>query len=151
MSKYIAGTDGAVEMVHIPPHTPQLNPIEMEWREIRAAITYIFFGGLDRMQDAIIRMFHNGEIPIVKMSDRLLSRPWLARPLSEGTRSAPHLPDYCALPHVRFIQRRRIGAGSGGKGRLDCSMVLTRTAGDTRTIWVVMAIKFAKTRGHQKV
>ena len=27
MSKYIADTDGAVGMAHIPPHTPQLNPI----------------------------------------------------------------------------------------------------------------------------
>ena len=62
MSEYIAGTDGAVEMVHIPSHTPQLNPIETEWREIRAAIADIFFGGLDKMRDAIIYMLHNGEI-----------------------------------------------------------------------------------------
>ena len=59
MNDYIARTDGAVEMVHIRPHTPQLNPVEMERREIRAAIADIFFGGLDRMRDAIIRMFHN--------------------------------------------------------------------------------------------
>ena len=62
-------------MVHIPSHTPQLNPMEAEWREIRAAIADIFFGGLDRMWDAIIRMFHNGEIPIVKMFDWLLPPP----------------------------------------------------------------------------
>ena len=75
MNDYIARTDGAVEMAHIPPHTPQLSPIEMEWREIRAAIADIFFGGLDRMRDAIIRMFHNGEIPIVKMFDWRLPTP----------------------------------------------------------------------------
>ena len=58
MSEYVAGTNGAVEIIHIPPHTPQLNPIETEWREIKAAIADIFFGGLDKMRDAIIRMLH---------------------------------------------------------------------------------------------
>ena len=69
MSKYIASTNGAVEMVHIPSHTPQLNPIETEWREIRAAIADIFFGGLDKMRDAIIRMLRNREMSIVKLFD----------------------------------------------------------------------------------
>ena len=32
MTHYINGTDGAVEMIHFLPHTPQLNPIEIEWR-----------------------------------------------------------------------------------------------------------------------
>ena len=72
MSEYVAGTNGAVEIIHIPPHTPQLNPIETEWREIKAAIADIFFGGLDKMRDAIIRMLHNKEIPIVRLFDWLL-------------------------------------------------------------------------------
>ena len=72
MREYPAGTDGAVEMIHIPSHSPQLNPIEIQWREIRAAMADIFFGGLDKMRDAIIRMFHNKEIQMVKMFDWLL-------------------------------------------------------------------------------
>ena len=60
-------------MVHIPPHTPQLNPIEIQWREIRAAIADIFFGGLDKMRDAIRRMIRNGGMPIVKMFGWLLA------------------------------------------------------------------------------
>lgn len=72
MQDYISGTDGAVEIIHIPAHTPQLNPIEIQWREVRAAIADIFFGGLDKMRDAIIRMFHNKEIAIVKMFEWLL-------------------------------------------------------------------------------
>ena len=74
MNEYIAGTDGAVEMVHIPSHTPQLNPPETEWREIRAAIT-ITLGGPDRMRDTIIRMLHNGGMPVVKLFDWLLPPP----------------------------------------------------------------------------
>lgn len=72
MKEYIANTNGDVEIIHIPPHTPQLNPIEIEWREIKAAIADIFFGGLDKMRDAIIRMLHNREIPIVRLFEWLL-------------------------------------------------------------------------------
>ena len=72
MRDYVSGTDGAVEMVHIPPHAPQLNPIETQWREIRAAIADIFFGGLDKMRNAIIRMLRNKEIAIVKLFEWLL-------------------------------------------------------------------------------
>lgn len=73
MRKCLGDTGGDVEILHLPPHTPQLNPIEVEWREIKAAIADIFFGGLDKMRDAIRRMIRNGEIPIVKMFDWLLA------------------------------------------------------------------------------
>lgn len=72
MADYIYSTDGEVEMVNILPHTPQLNPIEIQWREIKAALADLFFGGLGKMRDAIIRMFQNKEIAIVKMFDWLL-------------------------------------------------------------------------------
>ena len=75
MNDYIARTDGAVEMVHIRPRTPHLNPIEMEWREIRAAIADIVLGGLDRMRDAIIRMLRSREMPIVQLFDWPLPTP----------------------------------------------------------------------------
>ena len=55
------------------PTPPQLDPIGVEWREIKAAIANIFFDGLEKMRDAIRRMIRNGEIPIVKMFDWLLA------------------------------------------------------------------------------
>lgn len=61
-----------VAILHLPPHTPQLNPIETEWREIKAATADIFFDSLDSMRDSIRRMSRNGEIPIVKIFDWLL-------------------------------------------------------------------------------
>ena len=73
MRKCLEYMDGAVEILHLPPHTPQLNPIEVEWREIKAATADIFFYGLDKMRDAIRQMIHNGEIPIVKTFDWLLA------------------------------------------------------------------------------
>lgn len=59
-------------MLHLPPRTPQINPIEVERREIKAAIAYISFDGLDKMRDTTRRMIRNGEIHIVKMFDWLL-------------------------------------------------------------------------------
>ena len=59
-------------MEHTLPHTPQLNPIETQWREIKAAISNIFFGDLEKMKSAIMRMLHNKEIAIVKLFEWML-------------------------------------------------------------------------------
>ena len=75
MRDHIAATNGNVEMIHFLPHTPQLNPIEIQWREIKRAIADIFFGGLEKLQEAVMRMLKNGEIAIVKMFDWLLPPP----------------------------------------------------------------------------
>ena len=77
MTHYINGTDGAVEMIHFLPHTPQLNPIEIEWREIKRAVADISFGGLDGLQEATTRMLANEEIDMVKLYDWLIP-PWPA-------------------------------------------------------------------------
>ena len=66
MKEYLQGTNGAVQMIHLRPRTPQLNPIETEWRGVRAATADTFFGSLDKMRDVIIRMLHNREMPVVK-------------------------------------------------------------------------------------
>ena len=51
MREYVAGTNGGRRNhAHPLPTPPQLNPIEIEWREIKAAIADIFFGGLDKMR-----------------------------------------------------------------------------------------------------
>ena len=72
MTHYINSTNGAVEMIHFLPHTPQLNPIEIEWREIKRAIADIFFGGLDKLQKAITHMLANEEMVIVKLYEWLI-------------------------------------------------------------------------------
>ena len=72
MRRCLDDSGGDIEILHLPPHTAQLNPIEVEWKEIRAAIIDIFFDGLDSMRDAIRRMIRNREIPIVKTFDWLL-------------------------------------------------------------------------------
>ena len=72
MKDHIVKMNGSVEMLHIPPHTPQLNPIEIQWREIKVGIADLFFGDMDKMKKTIKQMLDDKEIPIVKLFDWLL-------------------------------------------------------------------------------
>ena len=45
MNDYIKSTKGDVVLWFLPPRTPQHNPIEMQWREIRRAVADIFLEG----------------------------------------------------------------------------------------------------------
>ena len=82
MDEYIESTKGDVVLWFLPPRTPQHNPIEVQWREIRRAIADLFFGGLDELQKRIRQLLHSGEVPIVKlfgyMQDALKNQngPW---------------------------------------------------------------------------
>ena len=108
-------------MVHIPSRMPRLNSIETEWREIRAAITGILFGGLDKMRDAIIRMFRNGEMSMVKLPDWLLPLSLVDPAALQSTRAAAHTcritaPQHPCATHPEEAHRRgvrREGATGG--------------------------------------
>ena len=67
MNDYIKSTKGDVVLWFQPSRTPQHNPIEIQWREIRRAVADIFFGGLDELQKRIRQLLHSGEVPIVKL------------------------------------------------------------------------------------
>ena len=77
MTHYINGTNGAAETIHFLPHTPQMNPIGIEWREIKRAVADIFFGGLDELREPTTRMPANEEIAMVRLYDWLMP-PWPA-------------------------------------------------------------------------
>ena len=82
MNDYIKSAKGDVVLWSLSPRTPQHNPIEIQWREIRRAVADIFFGGLDDLQKRIRQLLHSGDVPIVKlfgyMQDALKNqnRPW---------------------------------------------------------------------------
>ena len=73
MRKCLEGAGGDVEVLHLPAHAPQLNPVGVAWREIKAAIANVFLDGPEKMRDAIRWRIRNGEIPTVKMFDWLLA------------------------------------------------------------------------------
>ena len=88
VNEYVKNTNGDVVLQFLPPRTPQHNPIEIQWREIRRAVAGIYFGDVDEMQKRIRQLLHSGEVPIVKLFEYMQKAiknqngPWgAARPM----------------------------------------------------------------------
>ena len=68
IKEYLKEAGSDVILWYLPPYTPQQNPIEIWWREIKRALAGRYFeDGFTQMKLAIARMLANGEIPIVKL------------------------------------------------------------------------------------
>ena len=63
MGKYMEGADGEAALFFLPPRTPQHNPIEMLWREIKKAISNTYFEGEDEIKERIARLVGEGGVP----------------------------------------------------------------------------------------
>lgn len=66
--EYQESTGGDVVLVCLPPYTPQLNPIEIQWRMIKARLAGRYFATKDEMERSIIRMVESGEVQPVRIS-----------------------------------------------------------------------------------
>ena len=67
MRKYMEGADGEAALLFLPPRTPQHNPIEMLWREIKKAISNTHFDWEDEMKERITRLVGEGGIPRIRL------------------------------------------------------------------------------------
>ena len=96
LRKYMESTDGGAASLFLPPRTPQHNPIEMLWREIKKAILNTYFDGEDEMKERIARLGggrrnSQNPAPLVHARGRLFGRRGSnSRP--SGSRSFPQ-PD----------------------------------------------------------
>ena len=88
MGKYLESTDGEVALLFLPPRTPQHNPIEMLWREIKRAIADTLFGGFDRLQERIRKMLDSEGVPRTRLFRYMLDAMGYQKG-SEETGSAP--------------------------------------------------------------
>ena len=68
IKKYLKSTDGDVVLICLPPYTPQLNPIKIQWRMIKARLASRYFATEDEMEDSIIRLVEYGEVQPVRIS-----------------------------------------------------------------------------------
>ena len=117
MEKYVEGADGEVALIFLPPRTPQHNPTEMLWREIKKAISNTYFDGEDEMKERIARLVGEGGIPRI----RLL---WYMREAvcsAEGARPA-------SLPAPEPFPNRAAVAPPDRKGRPRCRLALQNRA-----------------------
>ena len=69
IQEYLESTNGDVVLIYLPPYTPQLNPIEIQWRMIKARLAARYFATNDEMEDSIIRLVESGEVQPIRISN----------------------------------------------------------------------------------
>ena len=67
IQKYLGEMHGEVVLWYLPPYTPQHNPIEMIWRELKRAIAGRYFDKFEEMHKTIRRLIKSGEVATVKL------------------------------------------------------------------------------------
>jgi len=53
VKEYLDGCGGDVVLRHLPPYTPELNPVEVQWRFIRKATGNRLYESTDEMKESI--------------------------------------------------------------------------------------------------
>jgi len=57
--------------VYLPPYTPELNPIETQWRMVRKATANRLYDTTKSMKDPVWAMMASGELGVARMSHYL--------------------------------------------------------------------------------
>ena len=68
VSKFIESTNGSIKLMFLPPYTPQLNPIETQWRELKRLLAGQCFKSLEDLKDAIETIADKEMKPVKIMS-----------------------------------------------------------------------------------
>ena len=71
VKRHLKSTKYSVVIIHFPKYTPKLNPIEIQWREIKKNLGNQFFAGTDEMKNCIRRPIRTGDVPVVKLFNYL--------------------------------------------------------------------------------
>ena len=57
--EYVESTRGDIELEFLPPYTPQLNPVETVWRDLKRRLAGRFFRSTDELKEAITAIVEN--------------------------------------------------------------------------------------------
>lgn len=76
VNRFLASTNGDIKLVFLPPYTPQLNAIEIQWRVLKRLLAGRYFETIEEIRNAI-RHIVNNEMKSVKVMDYItnLYRP----------------------------------------------------------------------------
>lgn len=72
MDKYESDSGGALVRVFLPKYTPQLNPIEVLWRDLKRALAGSYFDSMDELKRSIMGIVNGGELHPPKLMDYML-------------------------------------------------------------------------------
>lgn len=67
VKSYLDSVKNDVKVIHFLKYTPELNPIEIQWREIKKNLGNQFFVNTDEMKQCIRKLLKTGDVPVVKV------------------------------------------------------------------------------------
>jgi len=71
LKERLAEWDGDVLIRYLPPYTPELNPVEVQWDIIKKAAANTLYAGTEAMK-SVRRMLRTKEVGVAEMSHYLL-------------------------------------------------------------------------------
>ena len=72
VSKYIESTDGDVILVYLPKYTPQLNPMEIQWRVLKNMLAQRCFNNAEELAKSIRILVDTGQLLPVKQMNYMI-------------------------------------------------------------------------------
>ena len=71
VDEFVKFAYGEIRLVYLPPYTPQLNPIEIQWRVLKDMLAGRYFGSADDLIRAITNLIDSGQMKPVKLMNYL--------------------------------------------------------------------------------
>ena len=68
VKKFVESCGKDIILLYLPPYTPELNPIEGQWRLLRKATANRLYKSTGAMKKSIASMVKRGEVKVAKMS-----------------------------------------------------------------------------------
>ena len=71
VKKFVDSLGGDMILMYLPPYTPELNPVEGQWKMFRKATANMLHDSAGAMEKSMLAMLRKGEVKIAKMSSYL--------------------------------------------------------------------------------
>ena len=71
VDEFVKSACGEIRLVYLPPYTPQLNPIEIQWRVLKDMLAGRYFGSTDDLIRAITNLIDSGQMKPVRLMNYL--------------------------------------------------------------------------------
>ena len=67
VNEFVKSTCGEIKLAHLPPYTPQLNPVEIQWRLLKEMLAGRYFEPTDGLVGAIADLIDSGQMRPVRL------------------------------------------------------------------------------------
>ncbi len=71
VAEFVESTGGAIRLVFLPPYTPQLNPVEMQWGALKRLLSGRYFQSVERLKETVTSLVESGEMKPVRLMSYL--------------------------------------------------------------------------------